>query len=50
MSARFHVALPPSPAWRSPSVSSFAQVRMRALWEKYFNEAHGVIFVVDACR
>ena len=27
-----------------------AQVRMRALWEKYFNEAHGVIFVVDACR
>ena len=22
---------------------------MRALWEKYFAEAHGVIFVVDAC-
>merc|ERR1712070_788304 len=24
------------------------QVRMRSIWEKYFAEAHGIIYVIDA--
>ena len=25
-----------------------AQVRMRSIWDKYYSDAHGVVFVIDA--
>lgn len=29
-------------------LAALVQVRMRSIWDKYYADAHGVIFVVDA--